>query len=378
MEDNLTTYFNPIKTEGISTNTWVSGPENGQSPGLIIYYPISTAASEIEQNGHFYAEEGYICLSITSDNSGTAEFVSLAINTVLNMSGHSGGVSTICFGDTIDQAAEFAKQDEIKGVICYGAICSKTVEKLRDEKTPCLLHLPENEGTSAQINKSLEKEKHLTGYLYPDCSENFYEKHSNQYNKAAIMIAHSRDLQLLRTTIGPIYDLVALWELHTQYEFHERDVDATMETMVAQPYVNHIPTMTGGVGFKNLRKFYSNFFINSNPPDTKLIPVSRTIGIDRLVDEMIFSFTHTTEVPWMLPGVKPTGKFVEVPLVAIVNFRGDKLYNEHIYWDQASVLVQIGLLQTDGLPVTGSQAAKKLLDPTLPSNQLMGKSWTDR
>ena len=192
------------------------------------------------------------------------------------------------------------------------------------------------------------------------------------------MIAHSRDLQLLRTTIGPIYDLVALWELHTQYEFHERDVDATMQTMVAQPYVNHIPTMTGGVGFKNLRKFYSNFFINSNPPDTKLIPVSRTIGIDRLVDEMIFSFTHTTEVPWMLPGVKPTGKFVEVPLVAIVNFRGDKLYNEHIYWDQASVLVQIGLLQADGLPVTGSQAAKKLLDPALPSNELMGKSWTDR
>ena len=93
---------------------------------------------------------------------------------------------------------------------------------------------------------------------------------------------------------------------------------------------------------------------------------------------MIFSFTHTTEVPWMLPGVKPAGKFVEVPLVAIVNFRGDKLYNEHIYWDQASVLVQIGLLQADGLPVTGSEAAKKLLDPTLPSNQLMGKSWTGR
>ena len=130
------------------------------------------------------------------------------------------------------------------------------------------------------------------------------QKLSNHFNKAATMIAHSRDLHLLRTTIGPIYDLVALWELHTQYEFHERDVDATMKTMVAQPYVNHIPTMTGGVGFENLRKFYSNFFINSNPPDTKLIPVSRTIGIDRLVDEMIFSFTHTTEVPWMLPRCK--------------------------------------------------------------------------
>ena len=92
MEDNLTTYFNPIKTEGISTNAWLSGPENGQSPGLIICYPFSTAESEIEQNGHFYAEEGYICLSITSDNLETDDFVSLAINTVLNMTGHSGGV----------------------------------------------------------------------------------------------------------------------------------------------------------------------------------------------------------------------------------------------------------------------------------------------
>ena len=158
IEDNLTTYFHTVETEGTSTNTWVSGPENAQSPGLIICYPISTAESEIEQNGHFYAEEGYTCLSITSDNSGTDDFVSLALNTVLNMSGHSGGVSTICFGDTTDQAAEFAKKDEIKAVICYGVICSTTVEKLRGEKTPCLLHLPENEGKSAQINKSLEKE----------------------------------------------------------------------------------------------------------------------------------------------------------------------------------------------------------------------------
>jgi|TARA_B110000438_G_scaffold237437_1_gene234823 carboxymethylenebutenolidase len=377
MEDNLATYFNVIKTEGTSTNIWVSGPENGHNPGLIICYPISTAESEIEQNGHFYAEEGYTCLSVTSDNLETDDFVSLAVNTLLNIPEHSGGISTICFGDTTGLAAEFAKKDEVKGVICYGKICSKALAKLRDKKTPCLLHLPEKEEKSSQINKSLEKEKYLTAYLYPDCRENFYAKLSNHFNKAATMIAHSRDLHLLRTTIGPIYDLVALWELHTQYEFNERDVDATMKTMVAQPYVNHIPTMTGGVGFENLRKFYSNFFINSNPPDTKLIPVSRTIGIDRLVDEMIFSFTHTTEVPWMLPSVKPTGKFVEVPLVAIVNFRGDKLYNEHIYWDQASVLVQIGLLQSDGLPVTGSEAAKKLLDPTLPSNQLMGKSWID-
>jgi carboxymethylenebutenolidase len=90
-----------------------------------------------------------------------------------------------------------------------------------------------------------------------------------------------------------------------------------------------------------LKRFYKYHFVEANPPDTRLIPVSRTVGADRLVDEMVFCFTHTCEIPWMLPGIVPTGRYVEIPLVAIVNFRGDKLYHEHIYWDQASVLVQI-------------------------------------
>ena len=87
---------------------------------------------------------------------------------------------------------------------------------------------------------------------------------------------------------------------------------------------------------------------------------------------MLFCFTHDIEIDWMLPGVAPTGRHVEIPLVAIVSFRGDKLYHEHIYWDQASVLVQIGLLDAAGLPVAGVETARKLLDETLRSNNLMG------
>ena len=149
-----------------------------------------------------------------------------------------------------------------------------------------------------------------------------------------------------------------------------------MATMVPEPYVNHIPTMTGGVGAQQLARFYRNHFIPKTPKDTKLIPISRTIGADRVVDEMLFCFTHDIEIDWMLPGVPPTGKYVEVPTIAIVNFRGDKLYHEHIYWDQASVLVQIGLLDPAGLPVAGVEAAKKLIDETRPSNTLM-KRWSE-
>lgn len=167
------------------------------------------------------------------------------------------------------------------------------------------------------------------------------------------------------------HDLEALWEAHCRYEFETRDVDATMATMVAEPYVNHIPTMTGGVGHDALKRFYATHFIGVNPPDFRLDPVSRTVGASRLVDEFIMHFTHTTEIDWMLPGVPPTGRAVSVAAVAIVQFDGDKLVHEHIYWDQASVLAQIGKLDPHGLPVVGAEAARKVLDKSLPSNELM-------
>jgi carboxymethylenebutenolidase len=171
------------------------------------------------------------------------------------------------------------------------------------------------------------------------------------------------------------HDLERLWEAHCRYEFDTRDVDATMATMVAEPYVNHIPTMTGGVGHDELKRFYKYHFIGSNPPDLRLTPVSRTIGVDRLVDEFVVHFTHTTEIDWMLPGIAPTGREVSIPTVAIVQFKDGKLVHEHIYWDQASVLVQIGKLEPKDLPVVGAEAARKVIDRTLPSNALMHDLW---
>jgi carboxymethylenebutenolidase len=145
-----------------------------------------------------------------------------------------------------------------------------------------------------------------------------------------------------------------------------------MATMVERPYVNHIPTMTGGVGHDQLKRFYKYHFIEANPPDTTIVPVSRTVGASSVVDEMLFCFTHTREIDWMLPGIAPTGRRVEIPLVAIVKFEDGKVAHEHIYWDQASVLAQIGVLDTKGLPVAGRETAEKLKDTARPSNALMG------
>jgi carboxymethylenebutenolidase len=168
--------------------------------------------------------------------------------------------------------------------------------------------------------------------------------------------------------------LQQLWEEHVRHEFNTRKHEETLATMVEDAYVNHIPVLTGGVGKDELREFYSKRFIPQMPPDTEMTTISRTIGNDQLVDEMVFKFTHTIQMDWMLPGIAPTGKRVEVPLVAIIRFKEGKLAHEHIYWDQASVLVQLGLIDPSTLPVAGIESARKALDPRLPSNALMHRA----
>jgi carboxymethylenebutenolidase len=228
----------------------------------------------------------------------------------------------------------------------------------------------------AKIEAAFSDRNDVEVYTYPGAEHGFNCNERPSYDRPTAIMAHTRSIALLRRVLGPRHSLSALWDEHCMHEFGTRDVDATMATMVAEPYVNHIPTMTGGVGYKDLYRFYKNHFIPKTPADTKLVPISRTIGADRVVDEMVFSFTHDMEIDWMLPGVAPTGKYVEIPLVAIICFRGDKLYNEHIYWDQASVLAQIGLLDTENLPIAGVETAQKVIDETLPSNSLMER-WSE-
>jgi hypothetical protein len=227
-------------------------------------------------------------------------------------------------------------------------------------------------------------------FTYPDTEEGFAEHDLEEYDKVGASLAWSRTLGILRRAFVMDVDLDAIWEEHTRLEFAEKNADATMQTMVAEPYVNHVPTMTGGIGYKDLRRFYADYFIPGNPPDMKMKLLSRTVGIDRIVDEMHCKFTHTVEVPWMLPGVPPTGKKVETIIVAVVCVRGEKLYHEHIHWDQASVLVQVGLLDPNlvpktfstteagkekdvkRLPVVGAEGARKVVDETQgKSNELI-------
>ena len=169
--------------------------------------------------------------------------------------------------------------------------------------------------------------------------------------------------------------LSSVWDKHVSAEFAAKDADQAVATMTAESYVNLIPLMVGARGRDRVRDFYANHFLAQLPSDIEIVPVSRTIGQDQVVDELIIRFTHSIRMDWLLPGVPPTGKRVEVPFVAIIRFDGDKIVHEHLYWDQASLLVQIDLLDRT-LPVRGGEIAAQVLDPTQPMNELIHRSGT--
>ncbi|MFE8950363.1 nuclear transport factor 2 family protein [Streptomyces sp. NPDC007856] len=168
-------------------------------------------------------------------------------------------------------------------------------------------------------------------------------------------------------------DLERIWELHTSNEFVTLDVDATMATMTDSPEVLHVPTAMGARGRPAVRDFYARWFVGHNPQDFTITSLSRTTGRDRIVDEMLISFTHDSQVPWILPGVAPTGRPVSIAVIAIVTFEGSLISSEHIYWDQASVLSQTQLIEPAALsrlPVVTDQRAT-LTDG--PLNQLVDR-----
>src|SRR5262247_377215 len=163
--------------------------------------------------------------------------------------------------------------------------------------------------------------------------------------------------------------LSSVWDKHVTAEFAAKDADQAVATMTTESYVNLIPLMIGARGRDDVREFYANHFLPQLPSDMEIVPVSRTIGQGQLVDELIIRFTHSIRMDWLLPGISPTGKRVEVPFVAIIRFEDDKIAHEHLYWDQASLLVQIGLLDRT-LPVRGIEIAPQVLKPDQPMNEL--------
>ena len=383
---------------------YLATPQSGTGPGLILIQEIYGVNANMRALADLYAEEGYVVvvpdmfwrLEVGVDLGYTpqerikafsllkdfdpakgVEDIQSVISALRKHPGVTGkvGVVGFCMGGKMAYLAA-CRTDADVAVGYYGVGIEAILDEAKTIGCDLTLHIAQLDKfcppeAQAQLQQGLGNNPKIQLFTYPGVDHAFARLGGDNFHKTSSQLAYQRTLETLKKAIGPHFDLSRLWDQHCACEFEMRDVAATMATMVPEPYVNHIPTMTGGVGYKDLYRFYKNHFVNSNPPDTSLIPVSRTVGATQVVDELLFCFTHTCEIPWMLPGIAPTGKRVEIPLIAVVKFRGDKLYNEHIYWDQASVLVQIGILERGALPVAGVETAHKLLDESLPSNTLM-------
>jgi len=167
-------------------------------------------------------------------------------------------------------------------------------------------------------------------------------------------------------------DLVAVWEAHMAAEFEAKDARAAVATMCDDTLLIHVPVATGARGRDAVERFYAEVFIPSWPADTTVEPGSRTVGGERIVDELVVSGTHDLPMPFWLPGVEPTGRRFSLPHVAVVAFRDGLIASEHIYWDQASLLVQLGLLaDAESLPVLGVAQTRAYTDATYPLNELV-------
>ena len=389
-------------------NAYLAVPAAGKGPGIVMCQEIFGVNSAMRAKADFLAEEGYtvlvpdlfwrsqagIELGYTEadfakafelyqslDENLAIEDIQASLNTLKSLAAcdQAAGLGVIgyCLGGKLAYLAACRLPEVACAVGYYGVGIENNLEEAQNIQGQLVLHMAERDQfcpleTRLQITESLaQHKKKIKTFLYPNVDHAFARPQGHHYDKASTLIAHERSVTALRKAVGPEYDLEALWEEHCRHEFETRDVPATMATMVAEPYVNHIPTMTGGVGYKQLSRFYQHHFVHNNPKDMSLISISRTVGVTQIVDEFIMRFTHDQEIDWLIPGIAATGKFVEIPMLGVIKFRGDKLCHEHIYWDQASVLVQLGLLNPQGLPVAGAATAHKLLDEALPSNTLM-------
>src|ERR1044071_2676274 len=397
--------------DGGEFDGYLALPASGYGPGIVVLQEIFGVNSYMRGVADWYAAHGFVALcpdlfwriergvELTDadwnkaidfyqklDEAKAVEDSAAALTALRKHALCNGRVAAVgfCLGGNLAYLLSTRFKPDC-AVGYYGVSIEKSLDEAKNLASPLMLHIagldkfcpPE---AQAQIHATLDGNPLVTLHDYPEMDHAFARTGGEHYVADKAELANLRTLEFFVSHLAGAgcasaqQTLSQRWDDHVKYEFATRNTDDTIETMVPDAYVNHVPVMTGGVGHDELREFYSKDFIPQMPPDTSMTPVSRTIGVDRVVDEMVFEFTHSIKMDWMLPGVEPTGKHVKVALVVIVHFRDGKLAHEHIYWDQASVLAQLGLIDSASLPVAGVESAEKVLDPKLPSNTLMNRS----
>ena len=350
--------------------------ESGSGPGLLLLCG-DVSASIADARATLFAQEGYAVLTLSGSTA--AAGVSAAADRLAGKPECTGGLVCIAHGKAIEAALTVAEKFE--AVVAFDPDPSAPSDTLeRALHCPIVWQFgtkddPDASALACSLRTGLDPLNGSRVYDWPDAAAGFSLPGHPAFDGRVDSLAHSRTLELIRRTVGPHYDYVALFAEHIRHEFETRDVDATMATMISDPYVNHVATLAGGVGHDMLKRFYKYHFVEQNSTDRSSVTVSHTLGPDRVVLELVVRFKHDQVLDRYFPEIEPTQEYVELATVLIVKFRGDKVCHEHIYWDQGSALKQIGVLDTGMLPVAGAEAARKVLDEHLPSNIFMANAW---
>ncbi|KAJ6510253.1 NTF2-like protein [Mycena vitilis] len=358
----------------------------GTGPGLIVFLPPDSTLNLSFKSGddkpldpepvQKWAEEGFAVVGITTGHGPALDSLKTAADALLNLE-------------------ELDIRDKLAIAVYDISVLDDVLSAInQDSRIVCLVVYGYSPATAPSVPTLVFVPSGTAGVVSPpnltvvklDCpSSSFVFPQAVEFHNSAASIAHTKTAVHFKKYLGgPYFDLEAIWEEHTYFEFEVRSVAKTMGTMVAEPYVNHVPTLAGGIGRKQLSAFYRDHFIFNNPKDTSMQSISRTVGSDRVVDEFIFHATHETQLDWLLPGVPPTGKKFAIPMLGVINIRGDRLYHEHIWWDQGTACMQVGIIPThvpfDGktlrLPIAGVESATLLIDErAAPPNEMMGPAY---
>ena len=350
---------------------------SGSGPGLLLLSDADTPDESLAARATLFADEGYTVLAL----GGTfdTDAVRTAANTLTGQAEAIGEPVCVVHGDgavaVIGAASEFA------AIVTFDAPgLTAQADLLAGLPCPVVLQFgTKNTPAAATAADALRTKINPANgsrvYAWPDAAPGFAFSGAPAFDARLDSLAHTRTLEPIRRIVGPHYDYEALFAEHIRHEFETRDVDATMATMIDDPYVNHVATLAGGVGHDMLKRFYKYHFVEQNSRERFSTTVSVTPGPDRVVIELVVRFRHDQVLDRYFPGIAPTGKMVELATLLIVKFRGDKLCHEHIYWDQGSALKQIGVLEPGDLPIAGPEAARKVLDEHMPSNIFMQDAW---
>lgn len=360
-------------------DVYVSVHHSGAGPGLLILADETGLDSGMLAHADLFGEEGYSVLMIGCDVS-PAE-VAAAADVLRGLPETDGEIAAIGHGAGGVLACRAAANAGFRAVVAFDTTGLADDPEIL-AAVPCSFVLqfgaagaPDASAAADKIRRAQKRKDGSRVHVWDQAGPGFAIPHRAAFHKLADDLAHSRTLELIRRVLGPYYDYVALFAEHVHHEFTTRDVDATMATMIDAPYVNHVPTLAGGVGHDMLKRFYKYHFVDQNAGGRDRTRISYTTGSNRLVLETYTKFPHDSVIDRYFPDIEPTGKTVEIVTVIIVKFRGDKVCHEHLYWDQGSALKQLGVLDAEGLPLAGAEAARKVLDETLPSNIFMQAAW---